>query len=104
MSQLELITLECIKKQDVFRDKVKIVVDGETVPGGDIKIGKNDPPIEIDFKVELIGMIPITLIEVDKNGADEHLGTKIVDTAVLGEHTETFAESHFDYRLKYVVS
>jgi len=104
MALLTLKTLDCIKKQDVFSDKVTVFVDGTKVTG-DIKIDKNDPPFLIGFKGKFTGRVPITLTEVDKNGADEILGTVTADAAKPGVHTGIFNDDpKFDYRLTYEAS
>lgn len=104
MGLLTLKTLECVKKQDVFTDKIRVKVNGITVTG-DIKIDKNDPPFDLAFDDEYTGTIPITLIEVDKNGGDEHLGTRNVNTDNPGDRTAIFDDDpKSDYRLKYEVS
>lgn len=104
MGLLTLKTLDCVKKQDVFTDKIRVKVNGITVTG-DIKIDKNDPAFKLAFDDEFTGTIPITLIEVDNNGGDEHLGTRNVNTDNPGGRTAIFNDDpKSEYHLTYVVS
>lgn len=108
MSQLTLKTLDCIKKQDVFSDKVAVFVNGTKVTG-DIKIDKNDPPFLIGAKVNFTDSAKVMLTEVDKHSAEDSLGTQTVRADDgTGTLTLTFqgpgTKLKFDYRLKYEVS
>lgn len=103
MSQLTLKTLTCLKKQDVFKDNIRVSVDGRKV-AGDFKMGKNDS-ISLNTKVSFTGSADILLTDVDPNSADDVLGTVIAQATQPGSHTGVFhAKQGIDYHLTYEIA
>jgi hypothetical protein len=105
MSVLTLKKLECIKKQDVFSDDIRVLVDGRKV-AGDFKMGKNDK-VTLNTRVKFTNKATITLGEVDPKSANDVLGSHVVreSQAGTGAHIHHFdARPNFDYLLIYEVS
>lgn len=103
MSVLTLKTLICIKKQDVFKDTIRVSVEGKKV-AGDFKMGKNDA-VTLNTNVNFTGTADIVLTEIDPNSAPDVLGTVVAQAANPGAHNGVFqALPGADYLLTYEVS
>src|SRR5262245_54808074 len=105
MSVLTLKELQCIKKQEVTTDQIRVKVDGNKV-AGDFNMGKDDS-ITLNTQVNFTGTATIKVIEVDSNSKNEVLGSHVVrdSQAGTGQHDFHFNDSpHWDYRLTYEIS
>jgi hypothetical protein len=108
MSTLRIVTLECVKKQDLGlgKDEVVIKVDGLAL-AGPFTMGRNDK-VTVNATRSFSGFAKVNLTELDGglNFKDDDLGTVTVkdNVAGLGDQTSEFhALAGADYHMTYRV-